>query len=354
MSTSLEIATAGLREVRYEATANFASILDFLGASLLVSTYQAGKVLCLGTQQGELQLSFLNFERAMGLAVSPDRIAIGTRRQVHFLHASHEIARRIEPAGSHDGCWAMRTSFYTGNIHGHDLAFGEEGLWVANTLFSSLCTLEDGYNFVPRWRPKFVSQLIDQDRCHLNGLAMEAGKPKYVTVLAETDSPAGWRPTKSTSGAIIDVDSGEVLTRGLAMPHSPRIHADKLWVLDSGNGSLVTVDRATGQREVIDTMPGYTRGLAMTGQFAFVGLSKIRETSVFGDLPIAADHDALRCGVAIVDLNSGRTVATFQFHSGVEEIFAVEVLPGSRHPAIFGLIDDADDEPEVWVVPPPV
>jgi uncharacterized protein (TIGR03032 family) len=348
----MEAPSGAYREVRYEATANFASILDFLGASLLVSTYQAGKVLCLGTHQGELKLSFLNFDRAMGLAVSPSRIAVGTRRQVHFLHASHEIAPRIGPVASHDGCWAMRTSFFTGNIHGHDMAFGDEGLWVVNTLFSSLCTLADGYNFVPRWRPSFVSELIDQDRCHLNGLAMQSGKPKYVSVLAESNEPAGWRPTKATSGAIIDIDSGDVVTRGLAMPHSPRLHAGKLWVLDSGNGSLVTVDTESGKRDVVDTMPGYTRGLGLAGQFAFVGLSKIRETSIFGDLPIAKDHDSLRCGVGVVDLNSGRTVATFQFHSGVEEIFAVEVLPGNRNPAIFGLPDDTSEDPEVWIVPP--
>ncbi len=142
-----------------------------------------------GNPAGGTKLSFLNFDRAMGLAVSPSRIAVGTRRQVHYLQASHEIASRVAPAGNHDGCWAMRSSFYTGNIHGHDMAFGEDGLWIVNTLFSSLCTLEDGYNFVPRWRPGFVTELIDQDRCHLNGLAMQAGKPKYVTVLAESNEP---------------------------------------------------------------------------------------------------------------------------------------------------------------------
>ena len=78
---------------------------------------------------------------------------------------------------------------------------------------------------------------------------MDSGQPKYVTVLAESDSPAGWRVSKATTGAVIDVDSGEVVTRGLAMPHSPRIHAGKLLVLDSGNGALVTVDRVSGERQ---------------------------------------------------------------------------------------------------------
>ncbi len=345
---------ATYREVRFQATGSFVQVLEWLQCSLLVSTYQAGKVLCLGTHQGELKLSFLSFDRAMGLAVSPQQIAIGTRRQIHFLQASHEIARRVEPAGEHDGCWAMRRSFYTGNIHGHDLAWGKEGLWIANTLFSTLCTLQDAYNFVPRWRPKFVSQLIDQDRCHLNGLAMDEGEPAYVTVLAESDEPAGWRPTKATSGCVIDVKSDEVILRGLSMPHSPRVYQRKLYALDSGRGGLISIDRETGQAETIEQVPGYTRGLAFNGQFAFVGLSKIRETNIFGGLPISAHPESLRCGIAVIDLHSGKTVATFQFHSGVEEIFAVEVIHAQRNPALFGPSQDHDEQSdEVWIVPPP-
>ncbi len=117
----------------------------------------------------------------MGIAVSKDRLAIGTRRQIYFLNPALQFAPRIEPAGSHDRCWLTRSSFVTGSVHGHDLAWGEEGLWVVNTLFSCLCTLNSEHNFVPRWRPPFISQLIDQDRCHVNGLAMEAGRPRYVT-----------------------------------------------------------------------------------------------------------------------------------------------------------------------------
>jgi protein O-GlcNAc transferase len=343
-----------LQEVRYECTSNFAEILQHCGISLLVSTYQAGKVMVLGSHAGQLKISYLHFDRAMGLAADRGKVAIGTRRQIHFLQPSHEIAPQVEPAGTHDACLAIRSSFYTGNIHGHDLAWGREGLWVVNTLFSCLCTLDDSYNFVPRWRPPFVSQLIDQDRCHLNGLALQNGEPNYVTVLAQSDEPAGWRPTKATSGCVLDIASGQAVTTGLSMPHSPRVFQDRLFVLNSGRGELGLVDLPTGKVQPIDNVPGYTRGLSFAGQFAFVGLSKIRETNIFGGLPISEKAAELKCGVAIIDLVSGRTVSAFQFHSGVEEIFAVEALPGCLNPAVFGMGSEADDDhPEVWIVPSP-
>lgn len=336
-----------LREFRFAYSPQLPQILEHLNASVLVTTYQAGKLLVLGVKEDKLNISFLDYEQPMGLAVSSSRIAIGTRRQVHFLLPAHETQANQD---FYNGCFVPRSTHYTGSIHGHDLAWGQDGLWIVNTLFSCLCTLHDDYSFVPHWRPPFISQLIDQDRCHLNGLALENGRPKYVTAMSETDSPAGWRPNKVASGVIIDVPSGEAVCRQLSMPHSPRIANGQLWVLDSGRGALCRVDPATGRRDVVENLPGYTRGLSFAGQFAFVGLSKIRETSVFGGVPIAENRDALRCGVGVVDLISGKTVGVFQFHSGVSEIFAVDVLPGVSNPLVAGASFD-QQEREVWIVP---
>ena len=126
------------------------------------------------------------------------------------------------------------------------------------------------------------------------------------------------------------MDSGETIARGFAMPHSPRVHDGRLWVLDSGRGQLGIVDPRNGQYQTVESLPGYTRGLAFAGPFAFVGLSQIRETAVFGGVPIAEQREKLRCGVGVVDLRSGRSVAYLEFVSGVNEIFAIEVLPGLR------------------------
>ncbi|MDA8744917.1 TIGR03032 family protein [Rubripirellula amarantea] len=344
-----ETVPPALREVKYEYTPALVDILTHLNTTILVSTYQAGKLLVLGAKDGKLTISFLDYEQPMGLAVSPHRIAVGSRRQMHFLVPAHETQERDS---KYDSCYVPRTSFYTGNVHGHDLAWGREGLWVVNTLFSCLSTLHEDYSFVPRWKPPFISQLIDQDRCHLNGMAMVEGEPKFVTAMSQTDTAAGWRPNKANGGVVMEVPSGDVMCSNLSMPHSPRFYSDRLWVLDSGRGAFGYVDQSSGKYQTVEQLPGYTRGLSFAGQFAFVGLSKIRETSVFGGVPIAEKRDELRCGVGVIDLTTGKTVAVFQFHSGVTEIFAVEALRGFSNPLIAGASVD-QQEREVWIVPNP-
>jgi uncharacterized protein (TIGR03032 family) len=339
--------------VRYEHSGNLAHLLSQLGVSLLVSTYQAGKVLALGVHPGAVNFSFHNFEQAMGVAASPRRVAVGTRRQIWILRAAPDLAPRVDPQGKYDCCYLTRSAIFTGTIHVHEMAWVGDELWVVNTLFSCLCTVNDEYSFVPRWRPPFISTLAGEDRCHLNGMAMVDGEPRYVTCMAEVDTGGGWRPTKATSGCLIDVRSGETVVRGFAMPHSPRIHDGRLWVLDSGHGRLSVVDPAAGRAEPVAHLMGYTRGLAFHGPYAFIGLSKIRETAVFGGVPIAEKRDQLQCGVEVVDTRTGRVVSGLQFHSGVDEIFDVKVLPGIHCPLLSGPLPEADGTQAIWMVPHP-
>jgi uncharacterized protein (TIGR03032 family) len=344
-------APAGMTAVNYEYSRNFPAILQSLGASLLVSTYQAGKLAAIGAHDGALAISFHNFEQAMGVAYRPGMIAVGTRRQIWFLKAAHELAGRIDPPGKYDACFLTRSCHFTGAIHGHEMFWSGEDLWVVNTLFSCLCTLHPDFSFVPRWRPPFISTLAGEDRCHLNGLAMLEGKPRYVTAMAETDTAAGWRLNKATTGCLIEVESGRTVARGFAMPHSPRIHNDALWVLDSGNGRLSRVDASDGKVEPVAHVMGYTRGLALHGQLAFVGMSRIRETSVFGGIPIAERREELECGVAVIELSRGEKIAGLRFHSGVEEIFDVKLVPGIRCPVLSGPLPDHDGTQTIWLAP---
>jgi uncharacterized protein (TIGR03032 family) len=170
---------------------------------------------------------------------------------------------------------------------------------------------------------------------------MVDGRPRYVTALGETDSPAGWRDNKARGGVLMDVASGEVLTRGLSMPHSPRWHAGRLWVCESGTGTLGFIEPDSGRYQPIAEVPGFTRGLDFAGGLAFVGLSQVRESAVFSGIPITerlAENERT-CGVCVVELATGRVVALLRFETAVQEVFAVAVLPGRRWPE---LINDDD------------
>lgn len=264
----------------------------------------------------------------------------------------------VEPAGRHDVCFLTRSAHFTGEIQAHELAWAGDELWVVNTAFGCLCTLDSRHSFVPRWRPPFLTGLAAEDRCHLNGLAMAPdgrGAPahRYVTALGETDTPQGWRANKTTGGCLIEVTSGQTVARGFAMPHSPRVHGGRVWLLHSGAGQLVLVDPQSGKAETVTELPGYTRGLALHDHFAFVGLSKVRETATFGGMPIIQRRPELKCGVGAVDLQTGRLVAHLEFVTGVEEIFDVQVVPGARRPAMSGPYPTLDGTGPVWTVPRP-
>jgi uncharacterized protein (TIGR03032 family) len=190
------------------------------------------------------------------------------------------------------------------------------------------------HSFNPVWRPSFVTALAPQDRCHLNGLAMLNGRPKFVTALGQTDTPGGWRENKKDGGLLIDVESDEILLRGLSMPHSPRIYDNKLWILESGEGSLAVVNLEEQNWHTVTKLPGFTRGISFVGPLAFIGLSQVRESAVFSGIPLVERLEERTCGVWVVNLQTAETVAFLRFEEGVQEIFAVQVLP-ARFPDLL-------------------
>jgi uncharacterized protein (TIGR03032 family) len=344
-------------EFHYAQTDSFVALLQELGVSLLVTTYQANKLLVVRAVAGGLSTLVRHFDKPMGLAVDSRRLALGTRNQVWFLRNAPDIAPRIEPAGAHDACYLPRSCHVTGDIAVHEMTFAADQLWIVNTRFSCLCTLDPDYSFVPRWRPPFITALAAEDRCHLNGLAMAPAdggrfsKPSYVTALGATDTANGWRQDKAKGGCLMDVSSGELVARDLCMPHSPRWHDGRLWLLESGTGQLALIDPASGRRQIVAELPGFARGLAFAGPFAFVGLSKIRPTSAMDGVPLAERRDKLKCGVAVVDLRKGEVIALLEFQTAVEEIFDVRLLAGLCFPEVVGF--QKDTVQHTFIVPTP-
>jgi uncharacterized protein (TIGR03032 family) len=326
--------------LRSKHTSNFPALLEQLGISVLVSTYQAGKLVLLRADGASVNTHFRDLPRPMGLAADRTRVAVGTAQEIRQYRNMTPVVRRLEPPGRHDACYLARSAHVTGDIDVHEMAWAGDELWFVNTRFSCLCTLNGIHSFVPRWRPPFVSALAPQDRCHLNGVGMvpdDKGQltPRYVTALAATDTPQGWREHKKDGGVLVEVPSGKVLVSGLSMPHSPRWVQGRLWMLESGTGGLGFVDLNAGRYRNVAELPGFTRGLDIYGNLAFVGLSQVRESAVFSGIPIAEKAlEERNCGVWVVDLRDGRTVAFLRFEDAVQEVFAVQVLPGLRYPEL--------------------
>ena len=335
MINPVESPSAQNEPMRSVHTNNFPHILSQLGISLVISTYQAGKLIVLRADREHINTHFRVFSKPMGIAANREKMAIGCTNQIWQLHNVPAVAQKIEPVGKHDACYLPRTSQVTGDIDIHEMEWGKEGLWFVNTRFSCLCNIDSNYSFVPRWRPKFVTALTPEDRCHLNGLGMVNGLPKYVTALGESDTMGGWRANKANGGILLDVETNEIISRGLSMPHSPRWYGDRLWVLESGKGSLATVDMSSGELNLVTTLPGFTRGIDFYGSLAFIGLSQVRETAVFSGIPLTEQLNERICGVWVVNIETGQTIAFLKFEDAVQEIFAVRVLPQIRFPEII-------------------
>jgi uncharacterized protein (TIGR03032 family) len=320
-------------------TAAMPALLERAGISLLVSTYQSGRLIALRNDNGVVNTHFRFLARPMGIAVGADRLAVGTQREIVEYRNQPAVAAKLEPTGSHDACYLPLRRHVTGDVSIHDMAYDASGeLWFVNTRFSCLATIDSEHSFVPRWRPRFISALAPEDRCHLNGLAMVAGRPAFVTAFGTSDEARGWRTGKADNGLVIDVATNETVAGRLSMPHSPRWRDGRLWVLESGRGRVGVVDLASGRVDTVAELPGFTRGLAFVGRYALVGLSQVRE-SVFDGLPLTQRNEPRRCGVWIIDTSTGQTIGFLQFEGSVREVFDVQVL-GARMPELLEL-DDA-------------
>ncbi|MFM1918247.1 MAG: hypothetical protein RJB01_1762 [Actinomycetota bacterium] len=301
-------------------------LLSESGHVIAVTTYQSGYTILISADGTTVDTQYPWMYVPMGLAFDhrdghPERLTIGIHESILYLEKS---------IASEDATYSVTAHTYTGDVLMHEMAYAADGsLYFCNTQYNAICRADPSCSFVPVWKPKFISEIVAEDRCHLNGLAMVGGEPRFATALAATDTKDGWRTTGGSSGVVLDMKSGGVVAQGLAMPHSPRWHDDKLWVLESGRNTLSRIDVTTGSVTPIAQVPGFGRGLAFLGGYAIVGFSKIRET-VMESLPVAAQKSPGNCGICLVDLATGNVTGGMIFDSVAKEIFDVQVLPKGR------------------------
>jgi uncharacterized protein (TIGR03032 family) len=326
-----------------QTSRHFPELLARMGVSLAFTTYQAGKLFFIGVKpDARIAVFERTFARCMGLGVHPSgrSFALATHYQIYRFD---NVLPAGEKNGEHDALFVPHSSWITGDVDAHDVVMPANGepLFV-NTLFSCLATVSGGHSFKPLWRPSFISKLAAEDRCHLNGVATENGVPRYVTLVGPSNVTDGWRDHRSSGGQAIDVQSGKVVAEGLSMPHSPRLHEGKLWLLNSGSGEFGYVEG--GKFRGIAFCPGYARGLSFVGDLAVIGLSLSRENRTFQGLALDAalkkEGAEPRCGLIVVDTRSGDTVGWVRIEGVVRELYDVAVFPGYRNIAVLGFKTD--------------
>lgn len=328
-STSSQLEIIGSR--------NLLAWLDELQVSFAFSTYRAGRLFFISREpSAQLSISQWVGNRCLGLWCDGQTLWLSTKDQLWRMENSITSGTQCD---GWDRRFVPRVCYFTGDLDVHDIAMEDSGRVVfANTLFSCLATVSDRGSFQTTWTPPFISRLAAEDRCHLNGLALVDGQVTFASMVGASDVADGWRQHRRRGGVIYNVQTNQVVCENLSMPHSPRWYRDRLWLLDSGTGYFGYVDTETGAFERVSFCPGYLRGLSFVDRFAVVGLSQSRERASFGDLALSEElskrNAQPRCGIQIIDLDSGDIVHWLHLGGMVQEIYDVVALPGVLRPMI--------------------
>ena len=322
-------------------SAGFTGWLAQHGCSIAVTASQVGKLFFFGARpDGGVWVFNRTIGRCQGITAHGNSLWVSADGQIITFADAMAGAGR-EAGDIHDALYVPRAAFHTGDVDAHDLALGADGRLVfANTLFNCLAAPSLERSFDALWKPPFITRFAPEDRCHLNGIAMRGGVPTHVSVIAASDSRDGWRQQRGSGGQIIDIGSGGAVCTGLSMPHSPRWHGDRLWLLNSGTGEFGYADLGRGRFEAVAFCPGYLRGLSFIGDFAVLGLSRPRGNGTFSGLALDAALERHRadpvCGLHVIDLRSGAAVHRLDVEGVVTELHDVAVLPGKMRPAAMG------------------
>ncbi|CAD5949363.1 TIGR03032 family protein [Planktothrix agardhii] len=305
--------------------------------SVALTTYQTNRLCLIGVQpNGQISTPVWEFERPMGLYVTSERFYLATRYQIWRFENVLENGEILKE--KYDRLYVPRVAYTTGDLDVHDLIADPQGnIIFANTEYSCLATLHPQHSFTPIWKPNFISKLAPEDRCHLNGLAALNGIPRYVTAVSHSDVASGWRHRRSDGGVVIDIQTHDIIARGLSMPHSPRWYQGKLWLLNSGTGDFGYIEN--GEFVPVTFCPGYGRGLAFVGDFAVVGLSKPRDYHFSGLLlgeKLQQKQAEARCGILIIDLKTGDIVEWLDMDTEATELYDVAIFPQVQCPMALG------------------
>ncbi|GLQ30246.1 TIGR03032 family protein [Litoribrevibacter albus] len=349
---------------------NLPQILKVLNISLVITSYQAGQLILIRSDGDTVTTCSKEFPRPMGVYADQHHLTLGTATQVidfqrcdglldqvrsGYLDNEQELTKKIlekdekameaflnerrktiNQVKKANALYLHRAAITTGMINIHDIAWGDEGLWVVNSTFSCLATLAPDSSFIARWKPPFISELVPEDRCHLNGMAMRDGKPRYVTTFNKENRRDSWAEEQQfDDGTLIDVQTSKILVDGMIMPHSPRYHEGKIYVCESGRGLVWRVDPESGAKTQMIQLPGFLRGMTFLDDIMLVGLSRVRDSDSNKDMPLRQEGIETVSGVWLINLNDDSVIAYIKFEDDVDQIYDIGIIPNGSFPELL-------------------
>lgn len=330
--------------------------------SLIVCCYKSNCIFSIGAEKsletGEPLLSFFisPAKKAMGATYNEktEVLTVGEYMQITNYHkeGTKETDSTLLP--DFDTQFIPRSFNFVNDIDIHDIVIDKnDKVYFCSALFCCICELSNLGSFKVYWKPDWISKIAAEDRCHLNGLCCRDGIPRYVTSVARSNLTGVWRQHRKNGGVVWDIVENKLICKGLSMPHSPRWHRNKLWILESGTGHFGYIDF---DKKVVDEsgeesfefvkccfIPSFVRGIKfIKDKYAVIGGSQDRYEKVFQGLELGENIKKNggidvngKSGIYIIDLDSFDIVHSFTFNGDeVKELYDVTPIPNSARPCI--------------------
>jgi uncharacterized protein (TIGR03032 family) len=221
----------------------------------------------------------------------------------------------------------VSSTFYPGSLYIHDLALLGSDLYANAVGQNAVARLKPDGSFERRWWPKCIDHggapAFSCNYIQLNSIA--AGKDLRSSFFSASSSRIGRRRPGHLNypvdrrGVIFSGRTREPMCTGLTRPHSARLRRGRVWVANSGYGELGYV--SDGRLEVVSRLPGWTRGLCMVKNVAFVATSRIIPR--YASYAPGLDVSKSRCAVHAVSCENGAILASAEWPAG-NQIFAID------------------------------
>lgn len=348
--------------LKYKVKGPFFEILEKLEISLIVSREYEHLLFCLSSKNGEPAISYLPLPHPSGVAVDEkrNRVFVASTRNPNQLlemrplagfHSRQDV-RLPEPGYGYGSLMVTRSWFLPGSAYMHDLAM-IGGVLHANAVGHNAVIsidfdpgIDEAFQRV--WWPKCIENhkgpVFEQNHIQLNSIA--AGESLAESFFSASSTSLGkLRPGDADypvdgRGVIFSGKTREPICTGLTRPHSARLKGRQLFVDNSGYGELCLVSKGKG--EPVARLPGWTRGLCIEEDIAFVGTSRVIPR--FRQYAPGLDVDKSVCAVHAVSLKTGKVLGSVVWPSG-NQIFAVEAMAKPMASALpFAMKRDLEKE----------